>query len=262
MIAPIAHTGGSQQLRLYRRARDLDGLSQADAIAAGGGIITPKEAEIYDAADAAFPPPPEAYELLGKPKKEDDMASAAKDTGEGSGITGEYSRPDAKTAFKIYREEIAPKKAHMATLKGDLSDPHKRIKDDCHFPRKVMDFLVSLDEMEDAKRDHFLLAMNLGMAELGMTLPRDLVTMAEGKDGDNIIPMGERKKPQLATLPIHEGDNADLADGDDTPDAVDRAEDDFTEATEEELAAQKGRAETKAKKASVATMKPVEETVQ
>ena len=144
------------------------------------------------------------------------------EAGEGGDIDGEYKRPDAAAAFKIYRNEISPKQAHMATIKGDLSDPYKRIKDDCHFPRKVMDFLVSLNDMEDAKRDHFLLALNLGMTELKLFMPRDLVTMAGGEDGNNVIPFGEREEDDLT----------DLANQDD---------DEFHEADEDELARQDAR---------------------
>lgn len=141
------------------------------------------------------------------------MATAAKiededDTG------GEYKRPDAKTAIKIYKEEIAPKNAHMATIRGDLSDPHKRIKDECHFPRSVLDFLVRLDDMEEAKRDHWLLALNLGLSELNLNLPRDLVTIANGEDGGPVIPAGKRAKPKLATImgQPSTGMETDLAD--------------------------------------------------
>lgn len=157
------------------------------------------------------------------------MATAAELEDDESG--GEYHRPDAKRAFKIFKEEIAPKNAHMATIKGDLSDPYKRIKDECHFPRKVMDFLVGLDDMEEAKRDHWLLALNLGLTELNLHMPRDLVTMADGKDGSSVVPTGAKKKPSLVAVPTGTGDETDLADA---------AEEDF-EASEEELAQQEGR---------------------
>ncbi len=156
------------------------------------------------------------------------MASEKTDaeSGEGGGIDGEYKKPDAKAALKIFREEIAPKQAHMATIKGDLSDPYKRIKDDCHFPRKVLDFLIILNGMEEAKRDHFLLALSLGMSELQLFVPRDLVTMANDEDGANVIPIGEREADNLATL-----------------------DDDDFEAGEDELAAQSSRPSTQKAKA-------------
>lgn len=148
------------------------------------------------------------------------MASAAKEHEDNGDISGEYKRPDMAAAIKIYKDEIAPKKEHMATIKGDLSEPHKRIKDECHCPRKILDFLFQLDDMEDAKRDHWLLALREGMRELKMFMPSDLVTMADGDAGGEVIPTGERK-PHLV--------------------AVEAAKDDFDEASDEELAQQAGR---------------------
>lgn len=177
--------------------------------------------------------------------------SEDREGGEGGGISGEYKRPDAKAAFKIYTNEIAPKQAHMQTIKGDLSDPYKRIKDDCHFPRKVIDFLVALDDMEEAKRDHWLLAINLGLQELKLTLPRDLVTMADGKDGGAIVPTGkQRARPNLVAVGDHPADDSDLAAGaaddsdDDDGDEADEPE--FEEASDDELAQQAGRGEKRA----------------
>lgn len=148
------------------------------------------------------------------------MATTVKEdqTGEGAG-GGEYNRPDAAGAFKIYDNEIKSKLTHIATLKGDLSEPHKRIKDTCNFPRSVLNFIVALENMEDAKRDHFLLALSEGLKVRRLFMPRDLVTMANGEAETNVIPLGERRDAGLATL----------------------AEREFEEATEEELAAQADR---------------------
>ncbi|KPL67432.1 hypothetical protein SZ64_04520 [Erythrobacter sp. SG61-1L] len=154
------------------------------------------------------------------------MASAArKEDGEGAGISGEYSRPDAERAFEIYDNQIKAKQARLAELRGDLSDPYSLIKDECHFPRKVLDFIVHLENQEDAKRDHMLLALSEGLKHRKLFLPRDLVTLANGEDGNEVIPTGERERPKLATL---HGKPAD----------------DGFEASEEELAAQKNRPST------------------
>lgn len=153
------------------------------------------------------------------------MATAPKpEDGEGSGITGEYKRPDMAAAIKIYKDEIAPINELISTKKGDLSDPHKRIKNDCNCPRKVLDFLMQLADMEDAKRDHWLLAIREGMRELGMFMPSDLATMADGDAGADVIPTGERSKPTLVAVAADKGDG-------------------FEEASEEELAQQEGRPE-------------------
>lgn len=138
------------------------------------------------------------------------MATAAKTPT--APVNGEYQRPDAEAAFKIYDNEIKPKKAHISTLTGDLSDPHSRIKDKCHFPRQILDFITALEGMEDAKRDHHLLALSEGMKVRELFLPRDLATMAQGTDGDAIVPAKPRAKPKLvATSTPSDGSETDLA---------------------------------------------------
>ena len=113
------------------------------------------------------------------------------EAGEGAGVTGEYARPDAARAFEIYDQQIAPKEAHMATLKGDLSKPYDDIKQHAHFPRKVLNFIIALEGEEDAKRDHMLLALSEGLKHRQLFLPRDLVTMANGEHGADVIPTGD-----------------------------------------------------------------------
>lgn len=228
---PIAHNGGSQQLRQFRRAIR-DGQTLEQACAATGGVIGEAEGRIYLAADAKAPPPPEAFELIappqrkdptmGRPKKQDDDF----DPPSGGDVTGEYSRPDAAKAFEIYDEFIAPKKAAISTLTGDCSQPWQDIKKHAHFPRSVMNFLLALEGIDDdAKRDHHLLALSAGLAHRGLFLPRDLVTIANGEDGDDVVPTGERKRPHLTAI-----------DGGGEPD------DDF-EMSDDELALQRDRRE-------------------
>lgn len=146
------------------------------------------------------------------------MARAKKEEFEDSGdISGEYKRPDAAGALKIYKNEIASKHAHIATIKGDLSEPYKRIKDECNFPRKILDFLIQLDAMEEAKRDHWLIALSAGLTELDIFMPRDLVSMANGEDGGSVIPIGSRSRSQLATLNPADDDFDDDDDEDADP---------------------------------------------
>jgi hypothetical protein len=143
------------------------------------------------------------------------MATAAK-LNEDNG--GEYKRPDAAAAFKIYDTEIAPKKALIAEKTGDLSDPFSRIKDQCNFPRRIIDFIVTLQGMEDAKRDHNLLALAEGLKVRGLTLPRDLVTMADGTEGSDIIPTAARPKAKLVAVQgVSDGKETDLADAAEDP---------------------------------------------
>ena len=209
------NVGGSQQLRMFRRARR-DGVSVERAADLAG--FTLLEAKLWVEADARLPPPPEAFELLPErapssttndQEETQDMASAAeKQTDNG----GEYKKPDAAGAFQIYDREIKAKKAVIAEKTGDLSEPYSRIKDTCNYPRKILDLIIFIEDQEDAKRDHLLLALSAGLKVRKLFMPSDLVTRAEGEDGGDIVPTSSRPRPQLVTLPVHEGDNSDLVD--------------------------------------------------
>lgn len=232
---------GSLQLRKFRRAIR-DGASLEEACLASGTlengepIIGLAEGRIILAQDEKNPPPPEAFEVPEQaPRKETAMAEAAKkEDGEGAGIHGEYKRPDAAKAFEIYDKQIKPKLTKIETARGELSQPWQDIKEHAHFPRPVMNFLIMLENIDDdAKRDHFLLALSGGLQHRKLFLPRDLVTMADGQDGAEIVQFGDRQRPQLATLQMgvpSDGTETDLADAGE-----------FEEASEEELAAQEGR---------------------
>lgn len=147
------------------------------------------------------------------------MAAAAKENT--TPITGEYVKLDAGKAFRIFDQEIQPKMDKMAEKRGETKEPWDRIKDQCNFPKRTLTFLIKLRDMEDAERDHHLLAMHEGMKHLKLFMPSDLVTQAQGQEPNaSIIPMGERPKPKLATLNarvVQEGDgvDADLADAGD-----------------------------------------------
>lgn len=144
------------------------------------------------------------------------MASAARDDDR----TEEYKRPDAAKAFEIYDKQIKPKLARIDTARGECSQPWQDIKEHAHFPRPVMNFLIMLENIDDdAKRDHFLLALSGGLSHRKLFLPRDLVTIADGEDGGSVVPAGERARLRLATL----------------------GGDDGFEAGEDELAAQRER---------------------
>lgn len=193
------------------------------------------EARMLAEIDAKNSPlPEEAYRLLFDPDapaaaspKEAKEARMADDEDEGG---GEYKRPDAALAFKIYDQQIKPKEAHLATIKGDMSEPYQQIKDNAHFPRKVLNFIVALENEEDAKRDHLLLALSEGLKHRKLYLPRDLVTMANGEDGAEIIPFGPRDDDELLVDEDDDEDMPPLAAGED-----------FTEADDEEVSKQEGR---------------------
>lgn len=199
------------------------------------------------------------------------MAAAAKqDTGT---VSGEYKKPNAERAFEIYDKQIKPKKGQMETLRGDLSDPYSLIKDQCHFPRKILDLIIFLEEQEDAKRDHMLLALAEGLKLRKLFMPRDLVTMASGDEGADVVPAGERPKPQLVTISGRPatGEETDLADAaDEVLAAIDGpldgsnpkdgsdGDDAAFEASDEELVKQAGRGKARGKKASIEVIASLE----
>lgn len=206
---------GSQQLRMFRRALHIDGAQLAEAAALAGMSLI--EAKLWAADDAKNPPPPEAFELLNTPSSTDEKeASMARKSSKSDATPadngGVYNAPNAKDAIRIYRNEIAPRKAFISEKQGDLSDPYSRIKDECHFPRKVLDLLFFLEGCEDAKRDHMLTALHAGLTEMNFKRPMDLVALSEG-DGaaKDVVPAAAAKpRSRMATIPS-DGIDADLA---------------------------------------------------
>lgn len=207
--------GGSQQLRMFRRALHIELKPLADAAAIAG--MTLREAQMWADEDEINPPPAEAFELLPiRSTTEDKEAAVAKDkTDKDAGASAEggvYNAPNAREAIRIYRNEVLPRKAFIAEKSGDLSDPYKRIKDDCNFPRKIIDLLFFLEDCEDAKRDHFLTALHQGLSEMGFKRPTDLLTLASGTAGGDVVPGGGKAdKPRMATLQPHTDGDDDLA---------------------------------------------------
>lgn len=224
---------GSQQLRLLRRGLR-DGLSVEQAAERAGYDL--HTARLVAADDLKNPPPEAAYQLLYLPGAPADASSnkeaaVAKDE-EGA---GEYHRPDAALAFKIYDTTIKPKEAHLATIKGDMSEPYQNIKDQAHFPRKVLNFIVGLENEEDAKRDHMLLALSEGLKHRQLFLPRDLVTMANGEEQSDIVGTEDRDDDDLLV------DQDDDEEADQLPLAAAGKDAGFSEASDEEIGQQEGR---------------------
>lgn len=169
---------------------------------------------------------------------------------------GVYNRPNAEVALKILDTEIKPRKAFIQEKTGDLSDPYKRVKDECHFPRSILDLIAKFDGMEDAKRDHNLLALHLALELRGYRRPLDLVSMAEGAQGNEpIVKAGATGgRPKLATVPDHTGGDDDLAEAGgaeptdlDLGASKDGDKANPFEATDEELAKQEGRGKSRGK---------------
>lgn len=203
------------------------------------------------------------------------MASRATDDTD-DGVSGQQPRPDAAKAFEIYDKQIKPKLVKIDTARGECSQPWQDIKEHAHFPRPVMNFIIALENIDDeAKRDHYLLALSEGLRHRELFLPRDLVTMADGAAGGSIVGSESRARPKLATLdgefPMgvpSDGTETDLADaGEDTAPVGEAGAaagatdiptqlhdlDDFTEATDEELSQQEGRPKSQFEKMYEAT---------
>lgn len=234
---------GSQQMRLLRRGIR-DGLSVEEAASRANCDLD--SARLIAADDLKNPPPEEAFELLydpdapaaasSTPAKEATMAKTDEES-------GEYKRPDAQKAIDIFDKQIKPKLTNINTLKGDLSEPWGDLKEYARISKKDFNYVQSLvDEDDDAKRDHRLLSLKSLLEARGLRAPRDLVTMAEGSDGDDLVGSEEREDGEL------------LVDQDEDEGSGDT----FEEASTEELAAQEGRGRArKPRSASVSNITPI-----
>lgn len=209
--------GGSQQLRIYRRAIR-DGATMMTACATSG--IALSEARLIDAEDRRNPPPEECFELLqttpapacAPPQKDDDMGRPRKkDTGI---INGEVPKPDFALAVKLFRDEIRPAMGTVGEGAQEMSTAYKAIKKQAYIQPQAARAAFRLVDMEESKRDDYLRSFNGLLTELKIFMPTDLVDKAEGKDtGSNVVPMGAGKRPAsgLVTMPApYVGDDADL----------------------------------------------------
>jgi hypothetical protein len=217
-VNALPQSHGSQQLRQFRIATR-NGASLEEACAATGGIIPPEEGRLWLVQDAKNPPPEEAFELLYDPAatvdaaqpKESAMATAAVQE---APITGEYKRPDARKAIEIFDKQISPKLAHLATIKGDLSEPWGDLKEQSNISKKDFNYVQGLvDEEDDAKREHRIIALFELMTARGLGMPDDLVTRADGTAG-MALPTIKRTGPKLVTLPVADADDGDDDDAD------------------------------------------------
>lgn len=206
--------GGSQQQRTYRRLRR-DGDTMATACVLSG--LSMGEARLLEAEDLRDPPGPECFELLNPAPdpaphtKEDDMGRPRKQP-----EVEQVHTPDYALAVRIYRQDIKPAQSKVGEYAQEQSTAYKAIKKQAHIQPAAAKLAFKLDDMEESKRDDFLRSLNGLLKALNIFMPADLVDAAEGKArvGDAVIPMGDRKRPQLATVPQSDGVDADLA-GDD-----------------------------------------------
>jgi uncharacterized protein (UPF0335 family) len=130
-------TGGSLNLRLYRRARR-DGETLERACEISG--LTHGEARLTDAEDARNPPPPEAFELIGHNRRDTPMEVKADDQlrlfaeriirlqEERKGVSDDirdtyaeaaaqgYDKPALREVIKLMGQDEEKRKAHQAMV--------------------------------------------------------------------------------------------------------------------------------------------------
>lgn len=188
-------SGGSMQQRLFRRAIR-DGKTLMTACVESG--LSHTEGKLLLAADAADPPPEEAYELIGTARKEDDMTRGKKSTP----ISGELPKPDFDLAAEIHRDEIAPANKEQKQAMKEASDGWKRVKKEAHLHVGAARAAFNVCNLEDAERDVWLRTFRGVLKRKGVGLTPDLVDQAEEAemDDDGIIdpiPTVAKEKPSL-----------------------------------------------------------------
>lgn len=191
-------SGGSLQLRMFRRAIR-DGKTLMTACAESG--LSLAEAKLTIAADAANPPPDDAYKLIGSARKEDDMARGKKS----KPINGELPKPDYDLAAEIHRDEIAPANKEQKQAMKEASDGWKRVKKEAHVHVGGARTAFKVCDMEDAERDAWLRSFRGVLKRKGVGLTPDLVDQAEEAEEDedgNIdpIPVVASEKPSLMSV--------------------------------------------------------------
>lgn len=238
-------SGGSQQLRIFRRTYRDTGDIHAACDAAGQvrlddgrevNIISLTEAKLTLERDAKNPPPPEAYEPIPVPKEA--AMARPKKTQENVEV---IKQMDFDRAVKLYRGDIKPALSEAASQNQSIGEAYKAIKKECHIQPQSAKAAIKASEMEEARRDDHLRGF-CGMlnALVGFDLVTfnggDLVDQAEGRDAGprmKLVTTGDAEPPLQMGVPS-DGTETDLAE-------AGEADDDFTEATEEELARQEGR---------------------
>lgn len=127
-------------------------------------------------------------------------------------ISGEVPKPDFDLAVRIYRGDIKPSSSKQAEHAQELSQAYKEIKNTAHIQPQAAKLAFKLDGMEESKRDDFLRSFRGLLTELNIFMPRDLIDVAEGAEKQDVVPTGERPRPQLVTVPKAPADDSDLAD--------------------------------------------------
>ncbi len=167
-------TGGSQQLRLYRRARR-DGLSVASACSLSG--IGIGEAQFIEAEDARNAPPPEAYELLssapavGANLEEGEMAKKAKPGDAGAG--GVTNLSETKEAVKDAVAKILKLRNERKELNAAIGEQRARVKN-YGVPPAALDLAIRMKEADAEDRQRHDEGYAIARDALGLGLQRSL----------------------------------------------------------------------------------------
>lgn len=186
-------SGGSLQLRMFRNAiRDGKSLNFAASIA--GMSLT--EAKLTMEADAANPPPEEAYELIGTARKEDDMARTAKKKDDEVEL---IKTPDFKRAIKVITNDVEPQDERNAKARGEMSAAWKIVEDECHVNKAAAKDFRKIRNMSDELRDDYLRSLYGLISEDGIGISSDLVDAMGDNDAPS-MPVTERKPVELVTV--------------------------------------------------------------
>jgi len=253
----VTENWGSNQLRTFRRVLHRDGGTIEHAAQVAGMEIG--EARLWQKDDAlrTEPFPAEAFEPIAReelspPAKEAEMARGRRAREPKDDDTGGVLKPiDAARAKRLVIEDIIPGKSAVGEAMQGVSEAFKVIKKQCNIPSEIVRLAIKLKDMEDAKRDHWLRALNAMLREFNLeVIEPDLVDKANGENGTSVIPMkaadlasddgglatlgGIESDDELATAGGVEPANLDLTGG------ASAAEEPF-EAPVEELAKQSGR---------------------
>jgi hypothetical protein len=146
--------------------------------------------EVVDrpAKDAAGAPQPQEHDMARTRRKAADEVV-------------EIKKPDFELAKRIYFGDIKPAQGKVGEHAQEMSTAYKEIKKTANIQPQAAKLAFKLVEMEESKRDDYLRSLNGLLQVFRIFMPRDLVDQAEGKTGgDNIVPIGERSQPQLATI--------------------------------------------------------------
>lgn len=122
-------------------------------------------------------------------------------------------KPDYERAVRLWRNDIKPAQSKQAEHGQEQSTAYKEIKNQCHIQPDAARKAFALDRMEESKRDDWLRSFRGLLKALNIYMPADMVDSAEGNSdaGGEVVPVGNRQRPKLATVPVSDGVDADLA---------------------------------------------------